>query len=92
MLVGDVLRCSFGGDVTATSTAAEQFVHGLTASVTLMPRNGDGFGADVWLEWNGEVTDALAKWLDSAPPQVSVRGSLGWIASAVGSVAPSGGG
>jgi hypothetical protein len=92
MTIGDVLRCSFGGDATAKSPPGEQFVHGLTASVTLVPRNGDGFGADVWLEWDGEANDALAKWLDSAPPQVTVRGSLGWIASASAAVAPSGGG
>jgi hypothetical protein len=82
MSVGDVLRCSFGGGATAESPSAEQFVHGLTASVCIVPRNGDGFGADVWLEWNGDVNEGLAKWLESAPPQVSCRGTLGWVASA----------
>ena len=82
MSVGDVLRCAFGGNATAESPSAEQFVHGLAASVCIVPRNGDGFGADVWLEWNGDVTEALAKWLESAPPQVSCRGTLGWVATA----------
>ena len=89
---GDVLRCSFGAVATTESTPSERFVQGLTASVTIVPRNGDGFGADVWLQWNGPVDEALLAWLDRAPPELRCRGSLGWMAPRAAVAAARGGG
>ena len=74
-----VLRC-VAENASADDAPPIAFFRGLTGSVVIVPRNGDGFGADVWLEWNGTPRDDVAAWLEGVKPAVRCRGMLGWSA------------
>ena len=57
------------------------FLGGLGFMLRLVPRNGDGFGIDTIVDWNGLPSEEIAAWIEQNGGRLTWHARLGWTAS-----------
>lgn len=74
------LRCAAAGATPSDDALRDAWLAGLALDLRALTRNGDGFGVDAVLEWNGTATPELADWIEASVTGVSWSARLGWSA------------
>jgi hypothetical protein len=57
------------------------FLGGFGFTLRLMPRNGDGFGIDAIMDWNGPPSEEIATWIEQNAEHLTWQARVGWTAS-----------